>query len=256
MPSTRSGLGLGLTLGSRPAFEPEALALFARMEVQPDARRKGLINSLIAGLKQAGVWSRFDAFYMLAAHDAQAARLNWVADAYNLVPVNNPAFTVDRGYTGNGVNAYLDTGFNPVTSGGKFSLNNAHLGVWCLTDASEDKNDIGNLNARIFARNSGGAISGRMNDNAAPTTVPIVPTAAGHTLLTRQSGDSYRIDKDGLVVGSPTNPSSGLTAATFWILSANGGTHSSKEVAAAHFGSHVSASTEMCELSRAYLTSL
>lgn len=122
MPITGSGLGLDITLGSRPAYEPEALALFARMTTPPDARRKGLINTLIAGLKHAGVWSRLDAFYMLAAHTAQAACLNWVADAYNLTPVNNPAFEVDRGYTGNGLNAYLDTGFNPVTSGGKFAL--------------------------------------------------------------------------------------------------------------------------------------
>ncbi|WP_338719501.1 hypothetical protein [Devosia sp. XK-2] len=246
-------LGMGLALGGRPAFEPEALALFARMSVQPDTRRKGLINTLIAGLKQAGVWSRLDAFYMLAAHDAQAARLNWVADAYNLTAVNNPSFEVDRGYTGNGINAYLDTGFNPATAGGKFSLNDAHLGVWCLTDASEDKNDIGNLNARIFARNSGGAISGRMNDNAAPSVAPVVTTAIGHTLLSRENSAGYRIDKDGVARTTAANPSSSISSGNFWILGANGGTQSARQLAMAHFGRHLITSVELHALTEAYL---
>ena len=212
------------------------------MSVQPDTRRKGLINTLIAGLKQAGVWSRLDAFYMLAAHDAQAARLNWVADAYNLTAVNNPSFEVDRGYTGNGINAYLDTGFNPATAGGKFSLNDAHLGVWCLTDASEDKNDIGNLNARIFARNSGSAISGRMNDNAAPSVAPVVTTAIGHTLLSRENSAGYRIDKDGVARVVTSNSSQVLSAGAIWLLGANGGAHGLKQISAAHLGAGLSLS--------------
>lgn len=227
-------LGMGLTLGGRPAFEPEALALFARMSVQPSDNRKGLINTLIAGLKGAGVWSRLDAFYMPAAHDAQAASLNWVADAYNLTAVNNPAFEVDRGYTGNGINAYLDTGFNPATAGGKFSLNDAHLGVWCLTDASEDKNDIGNLNARIFARNAGGTISARLNDTIAASGLPQVETAVGHTVISRDSASGYRIYNDGQERSSNTSAAMSMSNSTLIMLGANGAQYGTKQIALAH----------------------
>lgn len=238
MPFTGSGLGLGLPLSTRPTYEPEALALFARMAIQPGAARKGQINALIAGLKQAGVWSRLDAFYMLAAHDAQAARLNWVADAYNLTAVNNPAFEVDRGYTGNGFNAYLDTGFNPVTAGGKFALNDAHMGVWCLTDAAEDRNDMGNLNARIFSRTAAGAISGRMNDVTAPSSTPLVTSATGHTLFTRDRPSGYYIVKNGINIPTSNN-STELSSSRFYILGANGGSISNKTVCIAHFGSSI-----------------
>jgi hypothetical protein len=258
MPITGSGLGLDITLGSRPAYEPEALALFARMTTPPDARRKGLINTLIAGLKHAGVWSRLDAFYMLAAHTAQAARLNWVADAYNLTPVNTPAFEVDRGYTGNGLNAYLDTGFNPVTSGGKFALNDAHLGVWCLTDAAEDKNDIGNTNARIFARTAASAISGRMNDSIAPSPLPPAATSVGHTIFTRAGAAGYRIDKGGINRATPSNSSTSMASANFWVAGANGGNHCTKQIAASHFGSCLDGENVVQTNSalRSYLTSV
>lgn len=252
---TGSGLGLDITLGSRPAYEPEALALFARMTTPPDARRKGLINTLIAGLKHAGVWSRLDAFYMLAAHTAQAACLNWVADAYNLAPVNNPAFEVDRGYTGNGINAYLDTGFNPVTAGGKFSLNDAHLGVWCLTDTAEDRNDIGNFNARIFARNSGGAISGRMNDNSVPLAAPAVSTSVGHTVLSRGDSQGYRIDKDGISRVTVTHPAIGMSSQTFWLLAANGSSYGTRQYAYGHLGRALSA-TQNSDLYRLLLAAI
>lgn len=255
---TGSGLGLDITLGSRPAYEPEALALFARMAAPPDARRKGLINTLIAGLKQAGVWSRLDAFYMLAAHTAQAARLNWVADAYNLTPVNGPAFEVDRGYTGNGFNAYLDTGFNPATAGGKFTLNDAHLGVWCLTNVAEDKNDIGNLNARIFARTAASAISGRMNDGIAPTILPAAATSVGHTIFARNSAVSYRIHKDGINQATPPNGSATVASSNFWVAGANGGNHCTKQIAASHFGSCLDGANVVQTTSalRSYLTSV
>jgi len=258
MVSSSSGLKLGLSLGSSPAYEPEALALFDRMTVPPNTARMGHINALIAGLKQAGVWQRFDAFYMLAAHDAQAARLNWVADAYNLTAVNNPAFEVDRGYTGNGVNAYLDTGFNPVTANGKFSLNDAHMGVWCLTDAAEDRNDIGNLNARIFARNSGGAISGRMNDTAAPSPIPPTATAMGHTLFSRVAASGYRIDRNGIEQSMTSNISTGMSDSNFWVLSANGGLVATKQLSAAHAGGSMPTDRSIIfyDVCRTYLTAV
>ncbi len=97
-------------------YSPEAAALLSRMTVTPSTARKQLIDALIATLVGAGIWAKLDALYLLAAHDAQAARLNWIADRYNLTAVNSPTFTTDRGYAGTGAAMYLDTGFNPATA--------------------------------------------------------------------------------------------------------------------------------------------
>lgn len=120
------------SLGSFSAsiYDPAATALFARMTVQPDNTRKGLINTLITSLKSNGIWANLDALYVMAAHDAQAARLNWVQDLYNLTAVNSPTFTVDRGYAGDGSSSYLNTGLNPGAGGLKFVTNSGHLSVY------------------------------------------------------------------------------------------------------------------------------
>lgn len=115
-------------------FDPSARALFSRMSVQPSQVRKRHINRLIVQLKAAGVWSKLDALYLIAAHDAQAARLNWVQDAFNLTAVNAPTFTADRGYAGDGSTSYLDTGFSPNPDGVHFTLNSGSLAVWSRTN--------------------------------------------------------------------------------------------------------------------------
>lgn len=76
---------LGLSLPSAAvmrarggAVPPEARALMARMTTAPSASRARAIATLVRTLKAAGIWSKLDLLYILAAHDAQAARLNWV----------------------------------------------------------------------------------------------------------------------------------------------------------------------------------
>src|SRR5688500_11442038 len=59
----------------------EASALALRFTTDPGEVRRGLVDDCIGALKAAGLWAKLDAFYMLAAHDAQAARCNWVQDA-------------------------------------------------------------------------------------------------------------------------------------------------------------------------------
>lgn len=65
--------------GGGSGYSAEAIAYFAGMSVQPDATRKGQLDTLITSLKSAGVWAKLDALYIMAAHDAQAARVNAVA---------------------------------------------------------------------------------------------------------------------------------------------------------------------------------
>ena len=146
------------------SYLPEAQALFARMTTEPDATRKGLINTLIGSLITAGVWSKLDALYVMAAHDAQAARQNWIADAFNLTAVSSPAFTLDRGYQGDGSSSYLETGFNPTTATTpKFAQNSAHLSFWSRSSGQGNSVDIGNNNSVIACRLANDTFARRCN---------------------------------------------------------------------------------------------
>ena len=125
------GIGLGIPELARHAMpDPATAGLIARMSAPPGPARAGLIDTAIRALKAMGLWTRLDGLWLLAAHDAQAARLNWIADAYNLSAVNAPAFTADRGYAGDGSTSYVDTGWAPNMG----SQNDASFGVWVRTN--------------------------------------------------------------------------------------------------------------------------
>jgi hypothetical protein len=116
----------------------------------------------MSALVSSGILVKLDALYVLAAHDAQAAQQNWIANAFNLTPVGGPAFEVDRGYTG-GASAHLGTSFNPTTAGSpKFTQNNACMGVWSRTNVVGY--EIGNQGSYIY-RAPSNIVAGAINNN-------------------------------------------------------------------------------------------
>jgi hypothetical protein len=83
----QGGPRLVLLGGNYTPVNAEATALIARMTIAPNARRKRAIDTLIGALKTAGVWTKLDTFYVMAAHDAASARLNWISTSFNLTAV-------------------------------------------------------------------------------------------------------------------------------------------------------------------------
>jgi hypothetical protein len=237
-------IGLGLITRRRRAaqvaFEAETTALLVRMSVAPDSTRRGQINTLIASLKTAGVWAKLDALYVMAAHDAQAARQNWKQNAFNLTGVNSPTFTTDRGYRGDGSTSYLDSAFNPTTAGGLFVQDNAHLGLWALTSDTSSIFDIGNTNARMTLRTSGGAMVTRLND--ATNTSGTVPDSAGYSLLSRSLSASYSRYKNGSAITDAVVASTGMTNAAMTVCGvASAAQFSARQQAVAHWGASLTA---------------
>ena len=82
-------------------------------------------NTLLSSLKTAGVWNKLDTFANFATDGStQFALIDWK----RLVQYNastGPTFTSNEGFTGNGTSSYIDTNFNPATSGSNYTLNNA-----------------------------------------------------------------------------------------------------------------------------------
>lgn len=125
---------------------PEGDAVIAAMPTIPNAERQILIQTLVAGLIDDGIWSKLDFLYLLAAHAQDSSLLNWInpgthdATVINLLAAN---YIIDRGWTGNGVNGYLNTNYTPSTDAINYALNSASIGVYVRTDVNEDKFDIG-----------------------------------------------------------------------------------------------------------------
>jgi hypothetical protein len=189
------------------AYDPDASTLFARFTTPPTDARKTLISNLIIALKAADVWSKLDAFYVMAAHDAQAARQNWIRDAFNLTAVSSPSFTVDRGYATNGTTSYLNTGYTPATDGVNFTQNAASLGIWSREDSVNTGNDIGgregatSRQTAIILRPTTTTLHARINLGNANGSIAS-NSSLGFFVASRDDASTIRTYRDGSLLGT------------------------------------------------------
>lgn len=232
---------MGPTASAKPYVfaNAEAKALVARMSVAPSKERKALIDTLVGSLKTAGVWAKLDALYVLAAHDAQAARLNWTSSNYSLTANGTLTFTGDRGYASDGTTGYLAPGVAPNALS-KFTLNSAHVGVWSRTDAVGN-NDIGA--ASTLALNTwsatGNSIRGVINEGTFET-YGAVGSSLGHFTYNRPDGSTKQAYRNGILVTSGARAVTSVTGNPIEIFRF-GGSYSTRQLAATHFGGTLTA---------------
>lgn len=242
-------------LVSGVSYSAEAEALFTQMDTDgtaPDATRKGHINTLIVALKSAGIWAKCDRIYVLAAHEATAALIDWKTPGTDtLTAAGSPTFTVDRGFTGDGVDNKL-TGATNYSSFTQFTQNSAHLSVWNRSTGVDDTILIGIAAAAtsfIRPRNAldqlggfrcnGGATTGGANGS--------VPDASGFFVSNRIDSTEQKCYRNGTQVGATGAVTSVSPAASpLSILYGNTSTFSSSEAAAATVGAGLT-STELTD---------
>lgn len=229
-------VGSRRTLLSAVSWTPETRALVARMTVRPTANRIRLIDNLVRALKSAGTWQAADLLYVEAAHDAQAARLNWIADANNLTAVASPTFTVDRGYQGDGAASYLSTGkaANALT---KASQNSITALVWSLTDsAAANTYDLGGSASNgisMVGRTNVGALGIRANSNTGENYT--TANSLGFYGFSRTGASAGAIYKNGVNVQASATTSIALSGSVIEIGHSTGG-YSARQIAAAYVG--------------------
>jgi len=238
-----SALAAGTTVHSPTVtggvtYDSDAVTYFNAMSVAPDATRKGLLNDLITGLKTDGIWTKLDALYVMAAHDAQAARVNAKTPSNVASAVNSPTFTTDRGYAGNASTSYIDTNWNPSTAGGNFAQNSASMGVWSRTNSNTASwLDIGNgSNCRFNSRSSSGsdALRGQINNTTNANYGTNASSIAFYSLV-RSSSTAVTGYRNSSVSGSGTQTSTSVTNANVFIGRV-ASDYSGREYAAAFIG--------------------
>lgn len=239
-----SGFSLGFDIGlKRSALDPkahykfvnaEAAALISRFSVVPDDTRKSLIDDRFTAGKKLSFWSKLDALWVHAAHAPEAARLNWLGPIYDCLPINNPAFTADRGYMGNGSSSYLDTQFNPATAvGAKYSKDSGALGIRSNTDNVGTGSLAGfydtaaakgtTINPRTTAIDNQAAFRINQGSSVALSPGASSPSAIGMFVANRVvSGGNIRGHRNGVQIASVTEPSLAPANGNFRLGSING----------------------------------
>lgn len=216
---------------------PETRVLLDAMTTPPSSLRARQINALIRNLIVAGIWSRLDLLYVLAAHSSQAALLNWKnPGTFTAIEVNSPTFTVDRGYTGDGATSRLRTQFVPSTNGVSFTQDNASIWAWSLTDAAASIVDVGNSSgapsSHVITRSATGNLVVRLTDATNGTTANAA--SLGLHGGSRASSTTRKNWKNGAQLGADISvTSTGLPTQEQWICAGNATSFSTKQIAMA-----------------------
>lgn len=122
----------------------QAKALYDAMPTKPDPDRLKLINDFIKSLISFGIWSKLDFLHILSAHAEDSSLLNWVnPGTFKATNIGSTPFEIDRGYTGNGINQYLNSNYIPSVNGINWSLNSASVGVYLRLNINESSTSIG-----------------------------------------------------------------------------------------------------------------
>jgi hypothetical protein len=228
------------------------------MTTEPDSDRMALLDTFIGSLKAGGVWNNLDVLYILAAHDAQAARVNAVnPGTYDASLVLTPTFVADRGYTGSAAQ-YLDTGFNPTSAASpKYTLNDCCLGMWCRTASGSNSRELGNADnskATLSGRGLGDTIGWRLNSDPAMTAANT--DGSGHFVCVRTGATASEAFRNGVSLGTGTETADALPNGNFWVLTDSNS--SAKQLAMAFWGASLTSGqiTAFYNASNSYMTSV
>lgn len=229
--STRNVVVLG-----QSALSLATRRLVAAMVVPPSVARVSVIRTAIAGLMTGGLWPKLDVFYIDAAHDTQAGKLNWKTPSrFPLVPTGSPTFTIDRGDQGDAVGAYLISSYIPSSFNGNYQLNSAVAGVWLhLASTINSSLELSLGNGRIQRSSSGTTEQYRINDAASANMGAGAPTT-GHYAVRRTSSAERSSWLNGVSVANDTQASTSI-ATTFVLLSSSAANFSNARVSAAYAG--------------------
>jgi hypothetical protein len=222
-----------------PFVNSEAATLVANMITPPSDTRKGHIDTFIGALKSAGVWAKLDVLYVMAAHDSQAANLNWKTPAtFPLVLTNSPTFTVDQGYKGNGTSTQISSAYNATTfPSPQYTQDDACVGVYMrVASTLNGTHDFLMGGSRLLRQSSGLNYQGRINDAASMNGG--TPTV-GHWAVKRTGASARSIWKNGVSVASDTVASAAVGSATISILSAAASSWSDGQVSCAYIGAGI-----------------
>lgn len=202
--------------GGGPSYRAEASTLFARMTMQPSAARKTAIDSLVGTLVDAGIWAKLDLLHIYAAHDAQAACLNWKGASHAAsIGAGAPVFIPDRGWFCDGIDDRLRTGWAPANGVG-YAQNDACLGIWVRNGGQRSNAPVGSGTAAaalISPRNASDRMAVRINSSASTTSTSAITDGYGLSVANRTASNAVTLWKAGVQVdGTFTTASATLSA--------------------------------------------
>jgi hypothetical protein len=225
----------------------------------PSAGQQTLQNQLVVDLKAGGIWNKLDTFGVFATDgSSDFALIDWKRLS-QYTAVNSPAFTTNVGFSGNGTSAYVNTNFNPSTSGVNYTLNNASRIMYGnLPDDGGYPESAGgggdNLTRSVNGNN-------RQRINQGGAGVSVAPPIWGGSNILKVINRTSIINVEmflNLTQTSATATSLSISNNNQWILAGNSGFASSVNIFKIYGmgASLVSENTDLYNALNTYITSL
>ena len=158
-----------------PAYSAELTAWINKLNTEgftlPSAANLTLMDAFITALKSAGAWASLDVIQMWAqdSNSVNAGRVNLKSPSDTLATLYNAVtFTNKVGIAGDGVSAYVDTGYVLSTYGGNYANNDAMIGAYVFqqsTVAAHEFISNSGANGALRLRNSNSGVQ-RVNCNS------------------------------------------------------------------------------------------
>lgn len=224
-------------------MEQETGAVLSSFTEGSSFARAQLVNDLIVSLKTAGVWDKLGLFYVLAADDEQAARINWKNPGSGVLSaVNSPVFTQDRGFTGTGA-SWLNTGVAASGVPG-WSQDNAMLFGWFL-DSGQDSGAAvggqGTYRASMNPRTTADRFTSSVNAGTVNFAFVTASDASGLSAADRSNSTQVVQYKNGTAWGTLTQTSYTPGTGTLGFLRAGGFYSAVRQIAAGGWGASLTA---------------
>jgi hypothetical protein len=144
----------------------------------PSASQQLLQNQLLVDLKNGGIWAKLDTLAVFATDgDEDFALIDWKRLS-QFTAVNSPTFTTNVGFSGNGTSAYVDTNFNPSTSGVNYTLNNAGRIMYGNFPGDSGYPESAGGGQENITRSSSGNTRQRINQGTANANLGFLPPSA------------------------------------------------------------------------------
>lgn len=92
------------------------------------SQRMLLVDALITDLKACNAWAKTDDYALWAAENAVAGLVT-LKQRITQTAINGPTFTANRGFQGNAIDQWVNTGWN-YSVGTSYTKDNARYGFW------------------------------------------------------------------------------------------------------------------------------
>lgn len=220
-------------------------------------------NALSPGtLSGTDIWAKMDVVVVPASSSD-----NWInvkqsgptVSVHGGAPVFNGAIGFG-GYTFDGVDDSVDTGFNPATfSGRKIAQNSGHFSIWMTTAATVAASPFGWVTTQgtnVNPRTTGNIIGFRINQTNSSSTGAVITDASGQTTIARTASGTTACYKNGsavTVTGAANQASLAHVSANYLLGTASDATWGAGTMAGYTIGSGLNAN-EAADLYNASLT--